>query len=42
MNERVRGRNAQLMLVALNEEGKPALAEVLFCRTNIHNWCDNR
>ncbi|WP_311749731.1 hypothetical protein [Proteus terrae] len=30
MNERVRGRNAQLMLVALNEEGKPALAEVLF------------
>ncbi|HEJ9488038.1 hypothetical protein WMR86_14820 [Proteus vulgaris] len=30
MNERVRGRNAQLMLVALNEESKPALAEVLF------------
>ncbi|EMI7737562.1 hypothetical protein BBX45_10310 [Proteus mirabilis] len=30
MNERVRGRNAQLMLVALNEEAKPALAEVLF------------
>ncbi|HEJ9530036.1 TPA: hypothetical protein SMN14_001663 [Proteus mirabilis] len=30
MNERIRGRNAQLMLVALNEEAKPALAEVLF------------
>ncbi|EJG2211628.1 hypothetical protein L1F92_003563 [Proteus mirabilis] len=30
MNERVRGRNAQLMLVALNEEAKPTLAEVLF------------
>ena len=30
MNERVRGRNAQLVLVALNEEAKPALAEVLF------------
>ncbi len=30
MNERIRGQNAQLMLVALNEEAKPALAEVLF------------
>lgn len=30
MNERVRGRDAQLMLVALDEDGNPAIAEVLF------------
>ncbi|OAT22135.1 hypothetical protein [Proteus myxofaciens] len=30
MNERVRGRDAQLMLVALDEDGNPAIAEILF------------
>nr|WP_282551732.1 hypothetical protein [Providencia sp. JUb39] len=30
MNERSRGRDVRLMMVALNEDGKPILAEVLF------------
>ncbi|HGJ5865646.1 hypothetical protein [Arsenophonus nasoniae] len=30
MNERSRGRNVRLMLVAINLEGKPAIAEVIF------------
>ncbi|MEQ5204903.1 hypothetical protein ABN228_20710 [Providencia rettgeri] len=30
MNERSRGRNVSLMLVALDFDGKPALAEIIF------------
>lgn len=30
MNERSRGRDVRLMMVALNEDGQPILAEVLF------------
>ncbi|HGJ5854793.1 hypothetical protein [Arsenophonus nasoniae] len=30
MNERSRGRNLRLMLVAINQEGKPEIAEVIF------------
>lgn len=30
MNERSRGRNVRLMLVAINQEGKPEIAEVIF------------
>ncbi|WP_246067233.1 hypothetical protein [Arsenophonus nasoniae] len=29
MNERSRGRNVRLMLIAINLEGKPAIAEVI-------------
>lgn len=30
MNERSRGRDARLMLVAINEDGQPTLAEIIF------------